>query len=64
MEQVKFFESSLFSADVEKSLLVHKKIIKEYLPEADVQHVGSTAIPKSLTKGDLDIQVRVSSQHF
>ncbi|MFP7474194.1 GrpB family protein [Niallia taxi] len=64
MEQVKIFESSLFSSDVEKTLLVHKKIIKEYLPEADVQHVGSTAIPKSLTKGDLDIQVRVSYQHF
>ena len=64
MEQVKFFESSLFSADVEKTFLVHKKMIKEYLPEADVQHVGSTAIPNSLTKGDLDIQVRVTSEHF
>lgn len=30
-------------------------------PGADVQHVGSTAIPGSLTKGDLDIQVRVSA---
>jgi GrpB-like predicted nucleotidyltransferase (UPF0157 family) len=34
------------------------------LPEADIQHVGSTAIPGSLTKGDLDIQVRVCSEAF
>jgi GrpB-like predicted nucleotidyltransferase (UPF0157 family) len=29
------------------------------IPDADIQHVGSTAIPGSLTKGDLDIQIRV-----
>ena len=34
------------------------------LPEADIQHVGSTAIPDSLTKGDLDIQVRVPLDLF
>lgn len=34
------------------------------LPWADVQHVGSTAVPGSLTKGDLDIQVRVPADRF
>ncbi|MFE3575677.1 GrpB family protein [Lysinibacillus sp. NPDC059133] len=38
--------------------------MKELLPEADIQHVGSTAIPDSVTKGDLDIQVRVSAEQF
>ncbi|WP_053583309.1 GrpB family protein [Lysinibacillus contaminans] len=33
-------------------------------PGADVQHVGSTAVPHSLTKGDLDIQVRVTPELF
>lgn len=42
----------------------HKKTIQNTLPEADIQHVGSTAIPNSMTKGDLDIQVRVKSQQF
>ncbi|MCY8940266.1 GrpB family protein, partial [Peribacillus frigoritolerans] len=37
---------------------------KERLPEADVQHVGSTAVPNCLTKGDLDIQVRVTTEQF
>ncbi|MDM5248534.1 GrpB family protein [Lysinibacillus sp. G4S2] len=36
----------------------------ELLPEADIQHVGSSAIPNSVTKGDLDIQVRVSTEQF
>ncbi len=30
----------------------------------DIQHIGSTAIPNSITKGDLDIQVRVSKEDF
>jgi GrpB-like predicted nucleotidyltransferase (UPF0157 family) len=34
------------------------------LPYAEFQHVGSTAIPGTLTKGDLDIVVRVSPEHF
>ncbi|MEH7481797.1 hypothetical protein V7157_12130 [Neobacillus drentensis] len=50
MEQVNFFENSLFYEKAEKTFLVHKKIIKERMPEADVQHVGSTAVPNSLTK--------------
>ncbi|MFJ7952814.1 GrpB family protein [Lysinibacillus sp. NPDC096418] len=64
MEQVNFFENSLFKEKVEKTFLVQKKLIHEHMPEADVQHVGSTAVPHSLTKGDLDIQVRVTPELF
>jgi GrpB-like predicted nucleotidyltransferase (UPF0157 family) len=41
-----------------------KHRLTRLLPYADVQHVGSTAIPGSLTKGDLDIQVRVTSEEY
>ncbi len=34
------------------------------LPFAEVLHVGSTAIPGALTKGDLDVQVRVTRDRF
>jgi len=34
------------------------------LPGADVEHVGSTAVPGCLTKGDLDVLVRVPSDAF
>lgn len=64
MELVHFLDNSLLYENAEKTFLVHKKIMKEKLPEADIQHVGSTAIANSLTKGDLDIQVRVISGQF
>ncbi|MEC1153931.1 GrpB family protein [Cytobacillus horneckiae] len=64
MEQVNFFENNLCYEKVENAYLLHKKIINERLPFADVQHVGSSAIPNSLTKGDLDIQVRVTLEQF
>jgi GrpB-like predicted nucleotidyltransferase (UPF0157 family) len=34
------------------------------LPGADVEHVGSTAVPGCLTKGDLDVLVRVPREAF
>lgn len=33
-------------------------------PRASIEHVGSTAVPGSLTKGDLDVQIRVDSSDF
>lgn len=41
-----------------------KQQLLELMPYADVQHVGSTSIPGALTKGDLDIQVRVAEGEF
>jgi GrpB-like predicted nucleotidyltransferase (UPF0157 family) len=38
--------------------------LRGLLPGADIQHVGSTAIPGSLTKGDLDVQVRVPEHEY
>ncbi|MED4990075.1 GrpB family protein [Parageobacillus toebii] len=64
MEIVHFFEQSYFHEQAEKTFLEQKEKILRLLPEADIQHVGSTAIPNSLTKGDLDIQVRVPAEIF
>lgn len=38
--------------------------LETLLPWADIQHVGATAVPGSLTKGDLDIVVRVTTEKF
>lgn len=64
MKQVNFFDNRLFNEKAEKTFIIEKNKIKKLLPEADVQHVGSTAVPDSITKGDLDIQVRVFSKQF
>ncbi len=42
----------------------YRELLLELLPGANVQHVGSTAVPGSITKGDLDIQVSVSGGDF
>ncbi len=47
-----------------KIFLKERKRILRAIPSADIQHIGSTAIPGSLTKGDLDIQVRVEQKDF
>ena len=38
--------------------------LKQALPFANIQHIGGTAIPGMLTKGDLDINVRVAREDF
>ncbi len=38
--------------------------LSKLIPSADIQHVGSTAVPGSITKGDIDIQVRVGANEF
>jgi GrpB-like predicted nucleotidyltransferase (UPF0157 family) len=38
--------------------------LEELLPGARIEHVGSTAVPGSLTKGDLDICMIISGEEF
>lgn len=35
--------------------------VRALLPGVSVEHVGSTSLPDGLTKGDLDVQVRVGA---
>ena len=64
MERVNFYNQTIFKRDAEKTFISQKELIQNLIPNADVQHVGSTAIPNSLTKGDIDIQIRVSKVQF
>ncbi len=38
--------------------------LSRLLPTAEIEHVGATAVPGALTKGDLDILVRVQADDF
>jgi GrpB-like predicted nucleotidyltransferase (UPF0157 family) len=42
----------------------HRRRVLSLLPDAEVEHVGSTAVPGALTKGDVDLLVRVSAARF
>jgi GrpB-like predicted nucleotidyltransferase (UPF0157 family) len=41
-----------------------RRAIEALLPDAEVEHIGSTAVPGALTKGDLDLLVRVDADRF
>lgn len=49
---------------VEPALSDHRARIARLVPEAEVVHVGATAIPGALTKGDLDLMARVPPEAF
>jgi GrpB-like predicted nucleotidyltransferase (UPF0157 family) len=42
----------------------HRGKLRQRLPYARVDHVGSTSVPGALTKGDVDLLVRVDSERF
>jgi GrpB-like predicted nucleotidyltransferase (UPF0157 family) len=42
----------------------HRRAVLALIPSADVEHVGATAVPGALTKGDVDVLVRVSHPEF
>jgi GrpB-like predicted nucleotidyltransferase (UPF0157 family) len=42
----------------------HRRAVLALLPDADVEHVGATAVPGALTKGDVDVLVRVDEAEF
>ena len=58
-ESVSFLPEARFRTRVLQRFEQLKAELTVLIPDADIQHVGSTAIPGSLTKGDLDIQIRV-----
>jgi GrpB-like predicted nucleotidyltransferase (UPF0157 family) len=42
----------------------HGAGIRAVLPDAAIEHIGATAVPGALTKGDLDLLVRVERPAF
>jgi GrpB-like predicted nucleotidyltransferase (UPF0157 family) len=49
---------------VEPALGRHRERVAALLPDAEIVHVGATAIAGALTKGDLDLMVRVPADRF
>ncbi len=41
-----------------------KSKLSDRFPNASIEHIGSTAIPGTLTKGDVDINVRLKLEEF
>ena len=63
-ERVHFVAEESIRPVIERVFEVHRRNLSQLLPDADIQHIGGTSVSGSLTKGDLDIQVRVSQNSF
>jgi GrpB-like predicted nucleotidyltransferase (UPF0157 family) len=49
---------------VDRAFQRHSREIRTVVPAATVEHVGATSIPGSVTKGDVDLLVRVPEADF
>ena len=61
---MRFRPESDFRAPVAAAAARHRKAIESALRGAEIEHIGSTAVPDALTKGDLDLLVRTPPQLF
>lgn len=63
-EAVHFFESEEIFEKAKNIFNRKKEEIEKMIEDADVQHVGSCAIPGAVGKFDVDVQVRISKDSF
>ena len=63
-ETVSFLPEKHFRARVQQRFEELRRELLTIVPDADIEHVGSTAVPESLTKGDLDVQVRIGELEY
>jgi GrpB-like predicted nucleotidyltransferase (UPF0157 family) len=63
-DTVTFLPEEHVRARVQSRFVQLRGELQAMVPGAQIEHVGSTAIPGSLTKGDLDIQVRVLAAQY
>ena len=56
--------SSDIQSQINENFLWLETSIQALLPDATIEHVGSSAIPGALTKGDVDVMVQVEAAQF
>jgi GrpB-like predicted nucleotidyltransferase (UPF0157 family) len=62
VRRVSFVPADQVRAAAERAFAEHAAAIRALLPAAEIEHVGATSIPGALTKGDLDLLVRVERE--
>jgi len=64
MESVRLTLVSELMPQVERVLARVMARLRELVPGAGLHHIGATALPGALTKGDVDVLVRVAPARF
>jgi GrpB-like predicted nucleotidyltransferase (UPF0157 family) len=64
-EMVHFVDEAVLQEKIAAAIAAHSKVIRKIVPcKVNIHHVGSTAVPGALTKGDLDLLVLVKPNDF
>jgi GrpB-like predicted nucleotidyltransferase (UPF0157 family) len=63
-DRVEFVDEPAIRSTVNAVFESLNAMLTALLPEARIEHIGSTAIPGAVTKGDLDIRVQVEQSAF
>ncbi|MDP3073569.1 MAG: GrpB family protein [Opitutaceae bacterium] len=64
MPKIILQEVSAMAPLVERLLARLRPQLRHLLPTAEIEHIGATAIPGAITKGDVDVMVRVTPAEF
>jgi GrpB-like predicted nucleotidyltransferase (UPF0157 family) len=64
VDPVHFRNEHELRSQAQRAFELHRSTIARLVPAATIEHVGSTAIPGSLTKGDVDLLVSVPAAEF
>ncbi|MFT4020958.1 MAG: GrpB family protein [Acinetobacter sp.] len=61
---MKFLTAPDYQPLCRQLFIFYQTKILQLLPDAKVEHIGSSAIPHAISKGDLDIYIEVESSQF
>ncbi|OGZ57720.1 MAG: hypothetical protein A3F94_01775 [Candidatus Spechtbacteria bacterium RIFCSPLOWO2_12_FULL_38_22] len=64
MQTVNFIKTEDILKKINALFKIEKQKLTALFPDADIEHVGGTSVPGSLSKGDLDINIRVAPENF
>jgi GrpB-like predicted nucleotidyltransferase (UPF0157 family) len=64
VDRLRFRPAHTLSGPIRRGFAEERSKILLLLPGAEVLHTGATSVPAALTRGDLDIHVRVPSGDF
>lgn len=64
VEKVFFIKEEDVRDKINALFISEKEKLQKLLPYSEIEHIGGTSVKNSITKGDLDINVRVSKENF
>lgn len=64
IQTVSFVKTADISEKINALFESEKQKLYGLFPDVDIEHIGGTAVPGSISKGDLDINIRVTTEDF